>query len=77
MSKAQCPACKGPTYLFQTTPVFLSILGWDWFIGERYSGKLVLIVMVSDVLDVFEDWVQVLHSLGIEKTDLGDESLQE
>lgn len=77
MSKAQCPACKSSTYLFQTTPVFLSILGWDRFIGERYSGKLVLIVMVSDVLDVFEDWVQVLHSLGIEKTDLGDESLQE
>lgn len=33
--------------------------------------------MVPDVLDIFEDWVQVLHPLGIEKTNFRDELLKE
>lgn len=76
VSAARCLDCKSPSYLFKATPVLLSILGWYRFIGEWHGGKLVLIVMISDIFDIFEDRVQVLHSLDIEKTDLGDESLQ-
>lgn len=76
VSEKKSPGSESSTDLLQATPVLLSVLGWYRFIWERHSGKLVLIIMISDVLDVFEDWVQVLHPLSIEKTNLADESLQ-
>lgn len=66
---------RGLAYIFQAMLVGFSILGRYRFVGERYSGKLVVVVMIPDVLDIFEDRIQVVHSLTVEETYLSDEIL--
>lgn len=66
----------GSAYIFQAMLVGLSILGRYRFVGERYSGKLVVVVTIPDVLDIFENRIQVLHSLTVEETYLSDEILR-
>lgn len=66
----------GSAYIFQAMLVGFSILGRYRFVGERYSGELVVVVAIPDVLNIFEDRMQVLHSLTVEETYLSDEILR-
>jgi hypothetical protein len=45
-------------------------------VRKWYRGEFVLVVGVSEVFGILEDWIEILHSSGSEKTDFGDESLK-
>lgn len=47
-----------------------------WLVGEWYGRELILVVGISFVFHIFEDWVKRFHALGIEEADVGDETLK-
>lgn len=63
-------------YLFQTTSVLFPIPRRNWFVWKGHSGELVFIVGIANVLDIFENRIQVLHSVDVQKADFRDEKLQ-
>ena len=48
-------------YLLQALGILHPIVGCLGFIGEGYSRKLIPVVKVSQVLDIFENRIQRLH----------------
>lgn len=63
-------------YLFKATLVPLSIVGWFWLVGKWHSRELVFVMRIFQILYVFEDRVENLHSFGVEEANLGDETLK-
>jgi len=47
---------------------------WKGLVWERYCGENVMIFLVSGILDVFENCVEIVHAFAIQKSDIPDET---